>query len=122
MFSISLFNAISLKCHFSLLQNTAIYFSWFVLFRKSVFDRLLEREVVFMSEENSLIEIPRSDWTKLRDLYVHKDTDPQGYLCINNFIKWLEKDSDLKVTFLSLNGDWQNDGTFVLTVSNAIQI
>ncbi|XP_037709139.1 uncharacterized protein LOC119546722 isoform X1 [Drosophila subpulchrella] len=69
-----------------------------------------------MSEENSLIEIPRSDWTRLRDLYVNKDTDPHGHLCINNFIKWVKKDPDLKVTFLSLNGDWQNDGTFVLTV------
>ncbi|KAH8353159.1 hypothetical protein KR084_009312 [Drosophila pseudotakahashii] len=69
-----------------------------------------------MSEENSLIEIPRSDWTKLQDLYVHKDTDPQGYPCINNFIKWVESDPELKVTFLSLNGDWQKDGTFILIV------
>ncbi|XP_017013228.2 uncharacterized protein [Drosophila takahashii] len=69
-----------------------------------------------MSEANSLIEIPRSDWTKLRDLYVHKVTDPHGFPCLNNFIMWVENDPELKVTFLSLNGDWQKDGTFVLTV------
>ncbi|XP_016981662.1 uncharacterized protein LOC108046475 [Drosophila rhopaloa] len=69
-----------------------------------------------MSEADSLVEIPRSDWTKLRDLYVTNDTDPQGYPCINNFIKWVEKDPELKVKFFSLNGDWEKDGTFVLTV------
>ncbi|XP_039482860.1 uncharacterized protein LOC120446115 [Drosophila santomea] len=74
------------------------------------------REVVVMSTEDSLVEIPRSDWTKLRDLYVHRDTDPQGYLCINNFINWVEIDPELKVSFLSLNGDWQSDGTFLLTL------
>ncbi|KAH8281620.1 hypothetical protein KR054_001779, partial [Drosophila jambulina] len=68
---------------------------------------------VAMSEE--LVEIPRSDWTKLRELYIHKDTDPLGYPCINNFIKWVEADPSLKVKFLSLNGDWLKDGTFVLT-------
>ncbi|XP_017086430.2 uncharacterized protein LOC108118323 [Drosophila eugracilis] len=69
-----------------------------------------------MPEEDSLVEIPRSDWAELRDLYVQRDTDPQGYSCINNFIQWVEKDPELKVQFLSLNGDWQSDGTFVLTV------
>nr|NP_609173.2 uncharacterized protein Dmel_CG12560, isoform B [Drosophila melanogaster]AAF52589.2 uncharacterized protein Dmel_CG12560, isoform B [Drosophila melanogaster]ABM92801.1 IP09231p [Drosophila melanogaster]AOQ14933.1 CG12560-PB [synthetic construct] len=69
-----------------------------------------------MSTENSLVEIPRGEWTKLRDLYVARDTDPQGYPCINNFIKWVEIDPQLKVNFLSLNGDWQSDGTFVLTL------
>ncbi|XP_043647482.1 uncharacterized protein LOC122616187 [Drosophila teissieri] len=69
-----------------------------------------------MSTEDSLVEIPRSDWTKLRDLYVHRDTDPQGFLCINNFIKWVEIEPELKVSFLSLNGDWQSDGTFVITL------
>ncbi|KAH8237513.1 hypothetical protein KR038_002898 [Drosophila bunnanda] len=66
-----------------------------------------------MSEE--LVEIPPRDWAKLRELYIHRDTDPQGYPVINNFIQWVEKDPSLKVKFLSLNGDWQKDGTFVLT-------
>ncbi|XP_017025658.1 uncharacterized protein [Drosophila kikkawai] len=66
-----------------------------------------------MSE--ALVEIPRSDWVKLRELYTHRDTDPLGYPCINNFIQWVEKDPSLKVKFLSLNGDWQKDGTFILT-------
>ncbi|XP_017060398.1 uncharacterized protein LOC108100837 [Drosophila ficusphila] len=65
--------------------------------------------------DDKLVEIHQSDWTKLRDLYAHRDTDPQGYPCINNFINWVEKDPDLKVKFYSLNGDWEKDGTFVLT-------
>ncbi|XP_017116962.1 uncharacterized protein LOC108138914 [Drosophila elegans] len=74
-----------------------------------------------MSDENSLVEIPRSEWTKLRDMYVQNDTDPQGYPCINNFIKWVEKEPELKAKFLSLNGDWEKDGTFVLTVDLGTQ-
>lgn len=73
-----------------------------------------------MSVEDSLVEIPRSDWAKLRELYVQRDTDPLGYPVINNYINWVEKEPSLKVKFLSLNGDWQKDGTFVLTVSSAI--
>ncbi|EDW88435.1 uncharacterized protein LOC6527635 [Drosophila yakuba] len=71
-----------------------------------------------MSAKDSLVEIPRNEWKKLRDLYVHKDMDPQGYLCIKNFINWVEIDPELKVSFLSLNGDWQSDGTFLLTLSS----
>ncbi|EDV59284.1 uncharacterized protein LOC6541378 [Drosophila erecta] len=75
-----------------------------------------------MSAEDSLVEIPRSEWPKLRDSYLHRDTDPQGYSCINNFIKWVEMDPELKVSFLSLNGDWRSDGTFVLTLGSEIRM
>ncbi|KAH8249768.1 hypothetical protein KR032_012221, partial [Drosophila birchii] len=76
---------------------------------------------VAMSGE--LVEICRSDWHKLRELYIHRDTDPLGYPCINNFIKWVEKEPSLKVRFLSLNADdWQKDGTFVLTWHREIGI
>ncbi|KAH8412245.1 hypothetical protein KR009_000803 [Drosophila setifemur] len=74
-----------------------------------------------MSGEDALVEIPRNDWTKLRDLYVHKDTDPQGYPCINNFINWVEQEPNLEVKFFSLNGDWEEDGTFVLIVDLKIK-
>jgi len=103
---------------------SAQLFSYLILFfffvSSLVCVQLLLRKVVVMSTENSLVEIPRGEWTKLRDLYVARDTDPQGYPCINNFIKWVEIDPQLKVNFLSLNGDWQSDGTFVLTVSYAM--
>ncbi|KAH8241096.1 hypothetical protein KR026_012060 [Drosophila bipectinata] len=69
-----------------------------------------------MSGEDSLIEIPRSEWTKLRALYAHRDTDPQGYPCLNNFISWVEKEPSIEAKILSLNGDWEEDGTFLLTL------
>ncbi|KAH8271094.1 hypothetical protein KR018_007810 [Drosophila ironensis] len=69
-----------------------------------------------MSGEDSLIEIPRSEWTNLRDLYAHRDTDPQGHPCLNNFIKWVQQAPELDVKILSLNGDWQKDGTFLIVL------
>ncbi|KAH8325547.1 hypothetical protein KR067_001340 [Drosophila pandora] len=69
-----------------------------------------------MSEKDSLIEIPCSEWTKLRDLYAHRDTDPQGYPCINNFISWVEQEPSIRAKILSLKGNWQQDGTFLLTL------
>ncbi|BFF95889.1 uncharacterized protein DMAD_13196 [Drosophila madeirensis] len=67
-------------------------------------------------EMDSLVEIPRGDWIKLRDLYNKRDTDPHGYMCINNFINWVQQEPELPVRVLSLNGDWQQEGTFVIAV------
>ncbi|XP_022214706.2 uncharacterized protein LOC111069116 [Drosophila obscura] len=70
-----------------------------------------------MAEEvNSLVEIPREDWIQLRELYADRNTDPHGSMCINNYINWVQQEPELPVRVLSLNGDWQREGTFLITV------
>ncbi|XP_034667480.1 uncharacterized protein LOC117900992 [Drosophila subobscura] len=70
-----------------------------------------------MSEKmDSLVEIPRGDWIKLRDLYDKQDPSSHGYMCINNYINWVKKEPELPIRILSLNGDWQKEGTFLISV------
>lgn len=67
---------------------------------------------------NNLTEINCNDLLILRDLY--KSNGPKryiGYMTLNNYAQWLEKDPNVKhIHIYCLNGDF-TDGTFVLTVS-----
>ncbi|EDW29266.1 GL18506 [Drosophila persimilis] len=71
---------------------------------------------------DSLVEIPRGDWIKLRDLYADRDTDPHGYMCINNYINWVQKEPELPVRVLSLNGEWKQEGTFLIAVDMGLNL
>lgn len=69
-----------------------------------------------MSEK--IIEIPTENWPELRDLYLSEwPVNMLGYYTVDNFIKWVEKEPDIKnLHVYSLNGDW-SDGTFAIVVS-----
>lgn len=76
-----------------------------------------------MSDQNQLVEIPHEELSILRDMYL-KDwpNNLNGYYTIDNFIRWLEKESNIKnLKFYSLNGDY-SDGTFLIVVSTYICI
>lgn len=67
---------------------------------------------------DQLVEISPKNLPILRDLY-----EPDGkksyiaYATICNYIRWIEKDSNIKhVKIYCLNGDY-SDGTFVATVN-----
>ncbi|KRF81379.1 uncharacterized protein [Drosophila virilis] len=70
---------------------------------------------------DSLIEIAPSEWCILLNLYANKKTESSGYPLISNYIKWQGKEPDLDIQCLSLNGDWQTDGTFLMIVGNGSQ-
>lgn len=65
---------------------------------------------------DSLIEIAPSEWNILLNLYAKKKSESSGYPLISNYIKWKAKEPDLDIQCLSLNGDWQADGTFLMIV------
>lgn len=71
-----------------------------------------------MSEESlhSLVEIQQNDWKTLLELYATKKQDPAGYSLIKNYINWIERKLDLDIKFVSLDGDWKTDGTYILIV------
>lgn len=65
----------------------------------------------------SLIPVPQSELTTLRDLYLRDwPKNCVGYYTLDNFIRWLKKDPHIKaLSILTLNNnDWRTDGTFVL--------
>lgn len=70
-----------------------------------------------MNNSNKLVEIKPSEWKKLRDLYTSNwPLDIIGYFTVDNFIRWYEKDPNVKnLKFYSLNDDW-SDGTFICLV------
>ncbi|XP_030556012.1 uncharacterized protein LOC115759251 [Drosophila novamexicana] len=70
---------------------------------------------------DSLIEIAPSEWNILLNLYAKKKSESSGYPLISNYIKWKAKEPDLDIQCLSLNGDWQADGTFLMIVGNRTQ-
>lgn len=40
-----------------------------------------------------------------------------GYFWLDNYLRWLDKDPQLKhLAFYTLNGDWRRDGLFLLVV------
>ncbi|XP_037958664.1 uncharacterized protein LOC119688094 [Teleopsis dalmanni] len=63
---------------------------------------------------NKLIEIAQEDWPALRDLYKEKKQFASSYFLIQNYISLKIKNSEENVRILSLNGDWKDDGTFIL--------
>lgn len=72
-----------------------------------------------LQEESShrLVEIQRNDWKILLELYAENKTDSTGYRTIQNYMRWIEKNSELDIKFFSLDGDWKTDGTFIIIVS-----
>lgn len=68
---------------------------------------------------NKLVEIQTKNWLQLRNLYAPNGPHTfLGYNLVDNYVRWLEKDSNLKnIIFYSLNGDW-SDGTFIVIVRN----
>ncbi|XP_063697440.1 uncharacterized protein LOC134828395 [Culicoides brevitarsis] len=64
---------------------------------------------------NQLVEIPSNNWVSLRDLFLTNwPNDHVGYYLVDNYVKWVEKDPNIKnLAFYCLNGDW-SDGTFVV--------
>ncbi|XP_030383181.1 uncharacterized protein LOC115630678 [Scaptodrosophila lebanonensis] len=70
-----------------------------------------------MDMSHSLVEIERSDWAQLRDLYVHKRTESVGYQCLKNFISWIDQEPSESIKLLSLDGDWKTDGTFIIVAN-----
>lgn len=67
---------------------------------------------------SKLVEIPRAEWYSLRDLYkVDWPKNLVGFYTVDNFIKWTEKDPNIKnLKAFSLDGDY-TDGTFLFVVS-----
>lgn len=69
-------------------------------------------------DTNQLVEVERNKWPALRDLY--QSDWPEhflGFLTVDTFIRWTEKQPNIKnLCIYSLNGDW-SDGTFVCVVS-----
>lgn len=64
-----------------------------------------------------LIEIKCNDWIKLKEIFSPETPKSViGLQTINNYIRWIEIDSNIEnLHFYSLNGDW-SDGTFVVKV------
>lgn len=65
-----------------------------------------------------LVEIKRKDWHFLRNLY-HQNSDEHyiAYTTIENCIRVVEQDPNVKhINLFCLNGDF-NDGSFVMIVS-----
>ncbi|EDW03848.1 GH11461 [Drosophila grimshawi] len=75
-------------------------------------------EQLLSLQSHSLIEIAPSEWSILRDLYAHKRFESTGYALIDNYIKWKAKEPELDIQCLSLDGDWQSDGTFLMIITN----
>jgi hypothetical protein len=71
---------------------------------------------------DKLVEIPRENLPKLRDLY-QSDWPKHitSFYTIDTYIKWFEKNPALDIVKIySLNGDWEEDGTFLATVSRLV--
>lgn len=66
---------------------------------------------------DKLVEIEFKDLQNLKNLYIPDGTKSYiAYTTIDNYIRWIEQDPNVKlVKFFCLNGDF-SDGTFVVTV------
>ncbi|XP_064540979.1 uncharacterized protein LOC135430297 [Drosophila montana] len=63
---------------------------------------------------HSLVEIAPCEWKTLLELYEGKKTESNGYYLIKNHINWLANGDKSDIKCYSLDGDWQNDGTFLM--------
>ncbi len=59
---------------------------------------------ISVDDAKRLMEIYRKDWPKFIN----------GYHALDTFVRWRNKGANIKV--LSLNGKWEEDGTFIITV------
>lgn len=73
-----------------------------------------------MQPSDHIVELPSKFWPKLRELFVKNWPENQiGYFLVDDYMKWVEKDAGdyLKdVKFYTLNGDFEEHGTFVVVV------
>uniref|UniRef100_A0A182SJP5 Uncharacterized protein n=1 Tax=Anopheles maculatus TaxID=74869 RepID=A0A182SJP5_9DIPT len=62
-----------------------------------------------------LVEVPHADWTELRNLFQCEWPKHEfAYYLLRNYVTWKERHETLDVKCYSLNGDWRNNGSFVL--------
>lgn len=68
--------------------------------------------------QDKICEIPAEKWAELRDFFLPNwPRNIYAYNLLENYIRWLEKDPNIKnLKVYSLNDDW-SDGTFVVVVS-----
>uniref|UniRef100_A0A182LT36 N-acetyltransferase domain-containing protein n=1 Tax=Anopheles culicifacies TaxID=139723 RepID=A0A182LT36_9DIPT len=68
-----------------------------------------------MASSDQLVEIPREDWTTLRDLFQCDWPKHEfAYYLLGNYVNWMEHHETIDVKCYSLNGDWRKNETFVL--------
>ena len=73
------------------------------------------------SVQDQLVSIPKSQWIMLRDMFQHPNHQI-AYHTINNFIQWHVKDKNIKnLEILSLNGNWRQNGVYLIIVSLILQ-
>ncbi|XP_050078276.1 uncharacterized protein LOC126565171 [Anopheles maculipalpis] len=69
-----------------------------------------------MDTTDQLCIISPNEWHELRDLY--RESWPEhhvAYATIDNYIRWYEKDGNIKnLTIYCLNGTWRQDGTYLI--------
>lgn len=72
----------------------------------------------FNKMSDRLVEITQKELSRLRTLYAAVDSKRYvAYMTISNYMRWFEKEPNLKdITFFCLNDDF-SDGTFVVIVS-----
>jgi len=66
---------------------------------------------------NTLVKIPREDWSQLRDLYKEHNKEPSGYGMLQTIVQWIEKEPTIDLEIYALNDSWKEDGTFLFFVS-----
>uniref|UniRef100_A0A0A1WEI1 Glycine N-acyltransferase-like protein 1 n=1 Tax=Zeugodacus cucurbitae TaxID=28588 RepID=A0A0A1WEI1_ZEUCU len=62
---------------------------------------------------HALVTIPRVQWPLLRDLYKAHRKSSTAYSFLQCLINWVTHNPQLDVHLYSLDGDWQDDGTFL---------
>lgn len=72
-----------------------------------------------MFPTGKLVPIPRADWPQLRDLFKGNDLANEiPSNAIQNYIEWTSIDPKIRhLEILSLNDSWQQNGTFIISVS-----
>lgn len=71
-----------------------------------------------MPSQHYLAEISSNEWKTLLELYAERKDEPNGYIVIKSLIECLEKEPHCDIKCFALNGDWKNDGTYLMIVSN----
>uniref|UniRef100_A0A182WFH1 Uncharacterized protein n=1 Tax=Anopheles minimus TaxID=112268 RepID=A0A182WFH1_9DIPT len=68
-----------------------------------------------MSSCDQLVEIPREDWSALRNLFQRDWPKHEfAYYLLGNYLNWMEHQETKDVTCYSLNDNWRKNETFVL--------
>ncbi|XP_058126745.1 uncharacterized protein LOC131267802 isoform X3 [Anopheles coustani] len=63
------------------------------------------------------MDILFDEWSELRDIYRRNWPKHEfAFYLLQNYIQWKSQEQTLNVNIFSLNGNWRNDGTFVLKV------